>query len=67
MCGDFRLLLNQNAQIFLLLFPKDSESLIILDIQLREVRAKRRLNGTSKVNTHTDGVTDGQTDGQIDL
>ena len=32
-----------------LLFPKDSESLKILDIWLREVGAKRPLNGTSKV------------------
>ena len=29
-------------------FPKDSESLKILDIQLQEVGAKRPLNGTSK-------------------
>ena len=34
---------------FPLLFPKNSESLKILDIQLREVEAKRPLNGTSKV------------------
>ena len=33
---------------FPLLFPKDSESLKILDIQLREVGAKRPLNSTSK-------------------
>ena len=38
---------------FPLLFPKDSESLKILDIRLREVGAKRLLNGTSKVNTQT--------------
>ena len=38
---------------FPLLFPKDSESLKILDIRLREVGAKRPLNGTSKVNTQT--------------
>ena len=38
----------------------------ILDIQLWEVGAKRRLNGTSKVNTHTDRRTDGQTDRQLD-
>ena len=37
--------------------PKDSESLKILDIRLQEVGAKRRLNGTSKVNTHTDTQT----------
>ena len=34
---------------FPLLFPKDSESLKILDIQLREMGEKRPLNGTSKV------------------
>ena len=46
---------------FPLLFPKDSESLKILDIRLREVGAKRRLNGTSKVNRHTDTQTHRQT------
>ena len=40
-----------------LLFPKDSEYLIILDIQLWEVGAKRRFNGTSKVNRRTYGRT----------
>ena len=34
--------------------PKHSESLKVLDIGLREVWAKRCLNGSSKVNTHTD-------------
>ena len=34
---------------FPLLFPKNSESLNILNIQLWEVGAKRPLNGTSKV------------------
>ena len=29
--------------------------------------AKRRLNGTSKVNRHTDRQTDRQTDGHFDL
>ena len=43
---------------FPLLFPKDSESLRLLDIQLWEVWAKRRLNGTSKVNKRTDGQTE---------
>ena len=38
---------------FPLLFPKDSESLKIFDIRLWEVGAKRPLNGTSKVNRHT--------------
>ena len=42
---------------FPLLFPKDSESLKILDIRLREVGAKRPLNGTSKVNRQTDTHT----------
>ena len=64
--GDFRPLLNKNVQIwdhfFPLLFPKDSESLNILDIRLQKVGAKRRLNGTSKVNTRTDRRTDRQTD-----
>ena len=51
--GDFRPLPNKNIQMldhFLpLLFLKNSESLKILDIRLREVGAKRPLNGTSKV------------------
>ena len=51
--GDFRPLPNKNVQMldhfFQLLFPKDSESIKILDIRLREVGAKRPLNGTSKV------------------
>ena len=46
--------------------PKDSESLKILDIRLREVGAKRRLNGTSKVNRQTDRRTDTQTDRHTD-
>ena len=45
-----------------LVFPKDSESLKIFGIRLREVRAKRGLNGTSKVKRHTDRRTDGRTD-----
>ena len=64
--GNFRPLLNYNVQMldhfFPLLFPKDSESLKILDIRLREVGAKRPLNGISKVNRHTDKHTDTQTD-----
>ena len=56
--GDFWQFSNKNVQIwdlfFPLLFPKDSESLEILDIRLREVGAKKRLNGTSKVNTQMD-------------
>ena len=46
---------------FPLLFPKDSESLKILDIRLREVGAKRQLNGTSK-SEQTDRQTDKRTD-----
>ena len=64
--GNFRPLSNKNVQMldpfFPLLFPKDSESLKILDIRLREVGAKRPLNGTSKVNRQTDTRTDGHTD-----
>ena len=52
---------------FPLLFPKDSEPLKIFDIRLREVGAKRPLNGTSKVNRHTNTWTDRQTDGHFDL
>ena len=62
MRGDFRPLPNIIVQMwdhfFPLLFPKDSESLKILDIRLWEVGAKRPLNGTSKVNTRTDTRTD---------
>ena len=73
--GGFRPLLNKNVQMldhfFSILFPKDSESLKILDIRLWEVGAKRPLNGTSKVNTQTytqtHGQTDRQTDGHFDL
>ena len=43
------------------LFPKDSESLTFLDIQLHEVWAKRLLNCTLKVNTHTQTHTDTHT------
>ena len=67
--GDFRPLPNKNVQIwdhfFPLLFPKDSESLKLLDIRLREVGAKRPLNGTSRseqTNRQTDHrQTDGRT------
>ena len=34
---------------------------------LRKVGAKRRLDGTSKVNTRTDGQTDGQTEKETDI
>ena len=64
--GDFRPLPNKNVQMldhFLpLFFPKDSESLKILDIQLGEVGAKKPLNGTSKVNRQTHRRTDKHTD-----
>ena len=66
MRGDFRPFPNKSVQMldhfFPLLFPKDSESLKIFDIGLREVGAKRPLNGTSKVNRQTDGQTDGHFD-----
>ena len=52
---------------FLLLFPKDSESLKILDIKLQEVGTKKHLNGASKVNRRTGTQTDAQTDGHFDL
>ena len=55
--GNFRSFLCTQIEIWdhfvPLLFPKNSESLKILDIQLQEVGAKRRLNGTSKVNRRT--------------
>ena len=46
---------------FPLLFPRDSESLKILDIRFWEVGAKRLLNGISKVNTWTDRRTNRRT------
>ena len=39
----------------------------MLDIRLREVGAKRPLNGTSKVNRWTDGQTHRRTDTQTDI
>ena len=53
--------------MFPLLFPKDAESLKILNIQFWKVGTKRRLNGTSKMNTQTDKQTDGRTDEHFDL
>ena len=68
--GDFRQFSNKIFYIwdhfYPLLFPKDSVSLKILDIRLCEVGAKRRLNGTSKVNKRTNRWTDGRTDRQTD-
>ena len=59
--GDFRPFPNKNVQIwdhsFHYFSPKDSKSIKILDIQLREMGAKRPLKGTSKVNTQTDRQT----------
>ena len=59
--GNFRPLPNKNVQMldhfFPFLFSKDSESLKIMDIRLRELGAKRPLNGTSKVNRQTDKQT----------
>ena len=51
---------------FPLLFPKDSESLKILDIRFWEVGAKRLLNGTSKVTRQTDTHTDTHTETHMD-
>ena len=69
--GDFRPLSNKNVQMwdhfFPLLFPKDSESLKILEIRFREVGAKRPLNGTSKVNRQTNKQTDKHIYRHIDL
>ena len=63
---NFRQFSNKDFQIwdhfFPLLFLKDSESLKILDIQLREVGEKICLNGTSKVNRQTNIRTNTQTD-----
>ena len=42
-------------------------SLTFLDHANIPKGAKRLLNGTSKVNRHTDGQTDRQTDGHFDL
>ena len=47
-------------------FPQGFRITKVLDIRLWEVRAKRRLNGTSKVNTRPDGQTDGRTDRKTD-
>ena len=62
--GDFKPFICKSFQIwdhFLpLLFPKDSESLKIWDIRLREVGAKRRLNSTSKVNTQKSPISQGR-------
>ena len=56
-----RTLYEQNFQIrdhfFPFLFSKDSEYQKSLDIGLWEVGAKKHLNGTSKVNRHTDKLT----------
>ena len=60
--GDLTPFISKSFQIwdhfFPLPFPKESESLKMLDIQLQEVGAKTHLNGTSKVNRRTDGHTD---------
>ena len=51
---------------FPLQFPKDSKSLIILDIQIWKVESKRLLNGTSKSEL-TDRQTHRQTYGHFNL
>ena len=64
--GDFTPFIRTSFHIwdhfFPLLFPKNSKSLKKINIRLQEVWAKRRLNGTSKVNRRTDGRTDTHTD-----
>ena len=66
--GGFRPLPNKNVQFwnhfFPELFPKDSESLKILDIRLREVGAKCASKYTTRkgTDTHRDRQTDTQTD-----
>ena len=69
--GDFTPFISNSFQIwdpfFPLFFPKDSESLKKLDIQLLEEGAKIRSNSTSKVNRQTKKHTDRQAYGQIDL
>ena len=64
--GNFTPLINKSFQtsdhFFPLLFPKDSESHIFLVHPTSGSGAKRRLNGTSKVNTRTDIQTHTRTD-----
>ena len=59
--GNFRQLPTKKFQIwdnfFPLLFPKDFKFKRILDIQLQEVGATRRLNSTPKVTRQTDKST----------
>ena len=61
LCDNFTPFISKSFQIwdhfFALFFPNDSEFLNNLDIQLSEVGAKGRLNGTSKVNRHTERQT----------
>ena len=52
---------------FPLIIPKDSKSQKMLDIPLWEVGAKKRLNGTSKVNSQTAKQTNRQTHGRTFL
>ena len=67
--GDFRPLPNKKNQIwnhfFSILFPKDSESLKSLDIQLREVGAKKRFKRYLK-SEQTDRHTDRRTNRLIE-
>ena len=64
--GDFRQFSHKNVHIwdhvFPLLFPKDSKSLKILDIRLREVGAKRRYLKSEQTDRQTDRRTNTQTD-----
>ena len=70
LCGEFTPFKSESFfsiwdHFFSLLFPKDSKSQKLVDIQLWEVGAKRRWNGTSKVNIRTDGHTNGHFEGQF--
>ena len=71
--GNFRPFLRKNVKIwdlfFSLLFPKDSESLKILDIQLQEDGGNKTFKRYLKkwTDKHTNTRTDGQTHGHFDL
>ena len=57
----------QPETTFFITFLQGFQIFKILDIRLWEIGAKRRLNGTSKVNRQTHGHTHGHMDGHLDL
>ena len=61
-----KLKISNQRSLLSITFSKDSESLKILDIQLQEVGTKRHLNGTSKVNTHSNPQTQRRTNRLIE-